>query len=125
MAEQGPPGQTKAQEGNTQSRTRDTCPGRSMGTLPGEVGLDLAGDVTNNKKSFYRYIGHKKSIKESILPTINNTGELVTWRRLKHSAIFFASVFTRIHSSNISQVPEPQGGDCGNTFLAMGREDQV
>lgn len=100
MAEQGPPGQTKAQEGNTKSRARDTCPGRNMGTLPGEVGLDLARDVTNNKKSFYRYIGHKKSIKERIFPTMNKTGELVTWRRLRHSAIFFCLSF---HSRSLFQ----------------------
>lgn len=45
MAEQGPPGQTKA-HGDAQSGTRDMCPGRNMGTLPGQVGLGPGRDGT-------------------------------------------------------------------------------
>ncbi|KAK4806963.1 LOW QUALITY PROTEIN: hypothetical protein QYF61_027330 [Mycteria americana] len=43
-----------------------------------QLELNLAGDVKNNRKAFYRYFGQKRKIKENVPPPINKTGELVT-----------------------------------------------
>ncbi|PKU43796.1 rna-directed dna polymerase from mobile element jockey-like [Limosa lapponica baueri] len=40
--------------------------------------LNLARDAKNNKKGFYRYVSQKRKVKESILPLMSKTGELLT-----------------------------------------------
>jgi len=40
------------------------------------VELNLARDVTNNKKAFYRYIGRRRQTKESVPPLIKEDREL-------------------------------------------------
>jgi len=40
--------------------------------------LNLARDVKNNKKGFYRYIGRIRQTKESVLPLIIENGELAS-----------------------------------------------
>ncbi|KFZ66869.1 hypothetical protein N338_11098, partial [Podiceps cristatus] len=41
-----------------------------------QMELNLARDVKNNKKGFYRYIGQKRQAKESVPPLVNEKGEL-------------------------------------------------
>ena len=40
--------------------------------------LNLARDVKDNKKGFYRYIGRRRQAKESVPPLINEDGELAS-----------------------------------------------
>ena len=40
--------------------------------------LNLAKNVKNNKKTFFRYIGQKRQAKESVPPLINEKGELAS-----------------------------------------------
>jgi len=61
------------------SGSRDKYPGKSIGTPPclcrdgvrkvkAQLELNLARDVKNNNKGFYRYVRQKMKVKESILP---------------------------------------------------------
>ena len=43
-----------------------------------QVELNLARDVKDNKKGFYRYISRRRQIKESVPPLINEDGELAS-----------------------------------------------
>ena len=43
-----------------------------------QMELNLARDVKNNKKGFYRYIGRRRQAKESVPSLINETGELAS-----------------------------------------------
>jgi len=43
-----------------------------------QLELNLARDVKNNKKGFYRYVSWKKTVKESVPPLMSETGELAT-----------------------------------------------
>jgi len=59
-----------------------------------QLGLDLARDVKNNKKGFYRYVSQKRKVKESVPPhTMSKTGKLVTMDKAKAEVLskFFAS----------------------------------
>ncbi|CAM5088769.1 unnamed protein product [Natator depressus] len=58
--------------------------------------LQLARDVKSNKKGFFRYVGNKKKVKESVGPLLNEGGSLVTEDVEKANILntFFASVFT-------------------------------
>ena len=40
--------------------------------------MNLARDVKNNKKGFYRYISQKRKTKEIIPPLVNEKGGLAT-----------------------------------------------
>jgi len=40
--------------------------------------LNLAWDVKNNMKTFYRYIGQKRQAKASVPPLVNVKGELAS-----------------------------------------------
>ena len=40
--------------------------------------LNLARDVKDNKKQFYRYIGRKRQAKESVPPLMKGKGELAS-----------------------------------------------
>ncbi|CAM5129064.1 unnamed protein product [Eretmochelys imbricata] len=63
--------------------------------------LQLARDVRSNKKGFFRYVGNKKKVKESVGPLMNEGGNLVTEDVEKANVLnaFFASVFTNKVSS--------------------------
>ena len=74
-----------------------------------QVELNLARDMKNNKKGFYRYIGKRRQAKESVPPLINEMGELASSDREKAEVLnkCFASVFTRGQVSCVCQDPEP------------------
>ena len=66
--------------------------------------LNLARDVKNSKKGFYRYVSQKRKVKESIPTLMSKTGKLVTTDEEKAEVLhnFFASVFTGNLSSHTS-----------------------
>ncbi|KFR01231.1 hypothetical protein N306_09969, partial [Opisthocomus hoazin] len=73
-----------------------------------QLELNLARDVKNNKKGFYRYVSRKKMVKESVPPLMSETGELATADEEKAEVLnnFFASVFTGNLSPHPSRVDE-------------------
>lgn len=44
--------------------------------------LNLARDIKDNKKGFYRYVGDKRKVKENVGPLLNKMRDLVTERLL-------------------------------------------
>ena len=68
--------------------------------------LNLATDVKNNKKIIYKYIAQKRQAQESVLPLVNEKGELAMTDMEKAEVLneFFALVFTGSQDSCISQV---------------------
>ena len=65
--------------------------------------LSLARDAKNTRKGFYRYIGQIRKAKESVLPLVDEKGELVTTDMEKAEVLnFFASVFTASQASYVS-----------------------
>ncbi|KFQ62135.1 hypothetical protein N334_11299, partial [Pelecanus crispus] len=77
--------------------------------------LNLARDVKNNKKGFYRYVNHKRKVKESVPPLMNKKGNLVSTDEEKAEVLnnFFASVFTGNLSSHPSRIDGSKDGDQG------------
>ena len=68
-----------------------------------------ARDVKNNEKEFYRHIGRRRQIKESVPPLINEDRELAS-SDMKKVEVFskcFASVFTGGQALKVCQDPEP------------------
>jgi len=61
-----------------------------------EMELNLVEDVKNNKEVFFRYIDKKRQGEESILPMINEKGELASTDMEKAEVLnaFFSLVFT-------------------------------
>ena len=74
-----------------------------------QVELNLARDVNNNKKTFYKYIGQKRQAKTGVPSLVNLKGELASTDEEKAEVLneFFASVFTGGQDSSLSHVPEP------------------
>ncbi|GAB0186720.1 mitochondrial enolase superfamily member 1 [Grus japonensis] len=72
------------------------------------IEINLARDVKDNKKSFYRYVSDKRRTRENVGPLRNETGDLVTQDMEKAEVInyFFASVFTGECLSHTAQVTE-------------------
>ncbi|GAB0186169.1 mitochondrial enolase superfamily member 1 [Grus japonensis] len=87
--------------------------------------INLARDVKDNKKSFYRYVSDKMRTRENVGPLRNEMGELVTQDMEKAEVLndFFASVFTGKSLSHTAQVTE--GRDWENTEPPTVGEDQV
>uniref|UniRef100_A0A8B9PUS7 Immunoglobulin C1-set domain-containing protein n=1 Tax=Apteryx owenii TaxID=8824 RepID=A0A8B9PUS7_APTOW len=58
--------------------------------------LNVASDVKDNKKGFFKYIGSKRKTRENVGPLLNGVGALVTKDAEKAELLnaFFASVFT-------------------------------
>ena len=106
----------------TSSGNKDVSPGKNTG-MPSrlaDVGsgirkakvqaeLNLARDVKNNMKTFYRYIGPKRQAKMSVPPLVSVKGELASTDKEKAEVLneFLALVFTGSQDSNISHIPEP------------------
>ncbi|GAB0179271.1 UDP-glucose:glycoprotein glucosyltransferase 2 [Grus japonensis] len=89
------------------------------------IELNLARDVKDNKKSFYRYVSEKRRTRENVGPLRNETGDLVTQDMEKAEVLnnFFASVFTGKCLSHTAQVTE--GRDWENAEPPTAGEDQV
>ncbi|GAB0209349.1 hypothetical protein GRJ2_003400600 [Grus japonensis] len=89
--------------------------------------LNLARDVKDNKKSFYRYVSEKRRMRENVGPLQNETGDLVTQDMEKAEVLndFFASVFTGKSLSHTAQVTEGKGRDWENAEPPTVGEDQV
>ncbi|GAB0204852.1 mitochondrial enolase superfamily member 1 [Grus japonensis] len=89
--------------------------------------LNLARDVKDNKKSFYRYVSDKRRTRENVGPLQNETGNLITQDMEKAEVLtdFFASVFTGKCLSHTAQVTEGKGRDWENAELPTVGEDQV
>ncbi|KFV13722.1 hypothetical protein N340_01198, partial [Tauraco erythrolophus] len=70
--------------------------------------LNLARDIKDNKKNFYRYVSDKKRSKENVGPLWKETGDLATRDMEKAEVLsdFFASVFTGKSFSCTAQVTE-------------------
>ena len=97
-----------------------------------QVELNLARDVKNNKKTFYRYIGQKRQAKTGVPSLVNLKGELASMDEEKAEVLneFFALVFTGGQDSSLSHVPEPctpkpPGGDQGGKSPPTVRAEQV
>ncbi|CAM4571676.1 unnamed protein product [Caretta caretta] len=77
--------------------------------------LQLARDIKSNKKGFFRYVGNKKKVKESVGPLLNEGGNIVTEDVEKANVLnaFFASVFTNKVSSQSTALSSTAwgGGD--------------
>jgi len=75
------------------------------------IELNLARDVKDNKKSFYRYVSDKWKSSENVGPFWKETGDLVTQDMEKTEVLngFFASVFTSKCSSHTAQVADSKG----------------
>ena len=75
------------------------------------VELNLARDVKDNKKGFYRYIGRRRQAKESVPPLMKGNRELAFSDIEKAEVLSecFASVFTGGQASRVCQDHEPLG----------------
>ncbi|GAB0209554.1 mitochondrial enolase superfamily member 1 [Grus japonensis] len=91
------------------------------------IELNLARDVKDYKKSFYRYVSEKRRMRENVGPLWKEMGDLVTQDMEKAEVLndFFASVFTDKCSSHTAQVAEGKGRDWENEELLTVGEDQV
>ncbi|KFM04153.1 hypothetical protein AS27_10717, partial [Aptenodytes forsteri] len=89
--------------------------------------LNLARDTKNNKKGFYRYVNHKRKVKESVPSLMSRTGKLVATDKEKAEVLnnIFASVFTGNLSSHTSRVDGPQGREWGSKVPPTVGQDQV
>ncbi|KFP65777.1 hypothetical protein N322_00654, partial [Cariama cristata] len=89
--------------------------------------MNLAREVENNKKGFYRYVNQKRKIKENVPPFMSRAGELVVTDEEKAEVLssFFTLVFTGKLSSNTSQVDGPHDGNWGSKIPPTVGEDQV
>ena len=65
--------------------------------------LNLARDMKDNKKGFYRYIGRRRQAKESVLPLMKGNGELASPDIEKAEVLneCFASVFMGGQDSHV------------------------
>ncbi|KAM9653655.1 uncharacterized protein ACIBXB_010484 [Morphnus guianensis] len=115
---------------STEGGSKDRYPGRnikrncqsSQGSLrkaKAVIELNLARDVKDNKKSYYRYVSGKRKTRENMGPLWKEMGDLVTQDMEKAEVLndFFASVFTNKCSSHTAQVTEGKGRDWENEEL--------
>ncbi|PKU40245.1 hypothetical protein llap_9450 [Limosa lapponica baueri] len=81
--------------------------------------LNLARDIKNNKKKFYRYVRDKGKTGEVVGPLQKETGDLVTQDMDKAELPnnFFASVFTGKGSNRTAQVTEDKNRGSANEEL--------
>ncbi|GAB0210007.1 hypothetical protein GRJ2_003466500 [Grus japonensis] len=91
------------------------------------IELNLARDVKDNKKNFYRYVSDKRRTRENVGPLRNETGNLIIQDMEKAEVLndFFASVFTSKGLSHTAQVTEGKGREWENAEPPTVGEDQV
>ncbi|PKU40656.1 rna-directed dna polymerase from mobile element jockey-like [Limosa lapponica baueri] len=89
--------------------------------------LNLARDIKNNEKNFYRYIRDKGKTREVVGPLWKETGDLASQGMDKAELLnnFFASVFTSKGSNHTTQVTEGKNRGSVNEELPTVQEDQV
>jgi len=89
--------------------------------------LNLARDVRNNKKSFFRYISSKRKTRENVGLLPNEVGVLVTEATEKAEVLnaFFASVFPAEAGPQASQPQEVREKACRKEDLPLVEEDCV
>ena len=92
-----------------------------------QMELNLVRDMKSKKKGCYRTTDQKRQTRESVLPLINERGELTStgMEKAEVLSIFFASVFTATQASHISHIPEPSGRALRSETPLTVREDQV
>jgi len=80
-----------------------------------QMEINLARDVKENKKGFYRYRGRKRQAKESVPPLMKSNGELASSDMEKAEVLneCFASVFMGGQTSCVCQDHEPLGEGSG------------
>ncbi|GAB0206849.1 mitochondrial enolase superfamily member 1 [Grus japonensis] len=89
--------------------------------------LNLARDVKDNKKGFFKYISSKRKTRENVGPLLNEVGALVTEDTEKAELLnaFFASVFTAKASPQESQTLEVGEKVWRKDDLPLVEEDRV
>jgi len=89
--------------------------------------LNLARDVKNNKKSFFKYVSSKRKTRDNVGPLLNEVGVLVMEDAEKAELlnVFFASVFSAKASPEESQALEIREEDCRQDDLPLVEEDCV
>ena len=92
-----------------------------------QVELNLARDVKDNKKGFYRYIGRRRQAKESVPPLMKGNGELASPDIEKAEVLneCLASVFMGGQASCVCQDHEPLGEGAGSGFCRTVMVEQV
>ncbi|PKU39222.1 rna-directed dna polymerase from mobile element jockey-like [Limosa lapponica baueri] len=89
--------------------------------------LNLARDIKDNKKNFYRYVRDKGKTREVEGPLRKETGDLATQDMDKAELLnnFFSSVFTGKGSNHTAQVTEGKNRGSENEELPTVQEDRV
>jgi len=89
------------------------------------VELNLARDVKENKKGFFKYISSKRKARDSVGLLLSNVGVLVTEDAEKAELLnaFFPSVFYAQAGPQESQVPEVREEACRKHDLPLVEED--
>ncbi|GAB0209397.1 mitochondrial enolase superfamily member 1 [Grus japonensis] len=89
--------------------------------------LNLAMDVKDNKKGFFKYISSKRKTRENVGPLLNEVGALVMEDTEKVELLnaFFASVFTAKAGPQETQTLEVGGKVWRKEDLPLVEEDQV
>jgi len=92
-----------------------------------QMELNLARDVKDNKKGFYRYIGRRRQAKESVSPLMIGNGELAS-SDIEIAEILnecFASISTGGQASHVCQDHEPLGEGVRSRFHPTVTVEQV
>ncbi|GAB0179468.1 mitochondrial enolase superfamily member 1 [Grus japonensis] len=89
--------------------------------------LNLARDVKDNKKGFFKYISRKRKTRENVSPLLNEVGALVMEDTEKAELLnaFFASVFTAKAGPQESQTLEVGEEVWRKEDLPLVEEDRV
>jgi len=89
--------------------------------------LNLARDVKNNKKGFFKNISSKRNTRDNVGLLLNEVGVLVMEDAEKADLLnaFFAAVFSAKAGPQESQALELREETCRKNDIFMGKEDCV